>query len=185
LQSNNGDVVRAAQAYGDPTKDGPGGNKVSVSFADLSKEEHGGKTTSSLGGSSTGFVANSDVVIDSKLSGTQLEGTVGHEGSHVADARDVVKSIGQDSTGQFKVGQDITQYQSEQRAYGVSDSILRSGNASAKFECGVNPCVLGKDLTLRANVPAEIDRILLNHYTSSINKQPLSPTNQGGSIVPH
>ncbi len=185
LQSKNADVVRAANAYGDPTKDGPGGNKVNVSFADLSKEEHGGTTTSTLAGSSTGFIANSNVVIDSKLSGTQLEATVGHEGSHVADAQDVVKSIGQDATGQFKVGQDITQYQSEQRAYGVSDSILRSGNASAKFECGVSPCVLGKDQKLSAQVPAEVDRILLNNYKSSINKQPLSPTNQGGSVVPH
>ena len=185
LKSKDADVRAAAQAYGDPTKDGPGGNKVDVSFADLSKEDHGGHTTSSLGGSSTGFIANSEVVIDSRISGSELDSAVGHEGSHVQDAQTLVGSIGQDSTGQFKVGQDITQYQSEKRAYGISDTILRSENATSKFECGVTPCVLGKGLKLPAQLPAEIDRLLFNNYKSDINKQPLTPTNQGASIVPH
>src|ERR1700730_12523698 len=45
LQSKNADVVRAASAYGDPTKD----NGVNVGFADLSKKGEGGVTTSTLG----------------------------------------------------------------------------------------------------------------------------------------
>lgn len=186
LQSKNPDVVRAARAFGDPTKDGPGGNKVNVTFKDLSKDDHGGTTVSQLGGSQTGFIAKSEVTIDSHASGAQLDAAVGHEGSHVADAQDLVKSIGQDpKTGQFTVGQDITQYQSEKRAYFVSDAILRSENESERFKCAQTDCVLGKDLKMPSQLPAEIDRLLQNNYKSSINDQPLTPTNQGGSIVPH
>jgi hypothetical protein len=110
---------------------------------------------------------------------------VGHEGSHVADAQDLVKSITSDALGNFKVGQDITQYQSEQRAYHVTDSILRSENQTAKFGCGVDDCVLGTGLKMSGQATAEIDRILQNSYKSSVNKQPLTPANQAGSMVPH
>ena len=34
-------------------------------------------------------------------------------------------------------------------------------------------------------VTGEVDRILQNNYKSSINKQPLTPANQGRSVVPH
>jgi hypothetical protein len=105
--------------------------------------------------------------------------------SHVADAQDLVKSITSDALGNFKVGQDITQYQSEQRAFHVSDSILRSGNQSEKYNCGLSECVLGTGLKNPGQVTSEVDRILQNNYKSSINKQPLTPANQGGAIVPH
>jgi hypothetical protein len=96
-----------------------------VSFADLSKQRERGSTASTLGADDKGFRANSNVVIDSKASGDKLEAVVGHEGSHVADAQDLVKSITPDQHGDFKIGQAITQYQSEQRAYHVSDSSRR------------------------------------------------------------
>src|SRR5262249_10660158 len=117
LKSKDSDVVRAAKAYGDPTKD----NHVSVGFADLDKKGEGGVTTSTLGADDKGnLYAQSDVTINSKLSGTALDAAVGHEGSHVADAQDVVSSIAITEGGKnFQVGQDITRYQSEQRAYAV------------------------------------------------------------------
>jgi RHS repeat-associated protein len=179
--NRGGDAARAAGAYGDPTKD----NGVNVSFADLSKQSERGSTTSTLGADDKGFRANSNVVIDSKASGDKLEAVVGHEGSHVADAQDLVKSITPDQHGDFKVGQDITQYQSEQRAYHVSDSILRSGNQSENYNCGMSACTLGVGLKNPGQVTGEVDRILQNNYKSSINKQPLTPDNQGGSVVPH
>src|SRR5205823_1149196 len=85
LKSKNADVVRAAKAYGDPTKDGPGGNKVSVGFsADLDKKGEGGDTKSTLGADAQGHLyAQSDVTISSNLSGSDLDAAVGHEGSHV------------------------------------------------------------------------------------------------------
>jgi RHS repeat-associated protein len=183
LKSKNGDVKRAADAYGDPKKDGPDGNKVNVGFADLSKGNEGGTTTTTLGADDNGKIfAKSEVVIDSNLSGSDLDAAVGHEGSHVADGQDVVKSISFTTTD-FKVGQDITRYQSEQRAYRVSDSILRSENSGQKFACGLTPCVIGKGLTLPSQLPEQVDRILFNSPNYRSNGQPLSPNNQGGSVV--
>jgi RHS repeat-associated protein len=182
LQSNNADVVRAASAYGDPNVD----NHVNVGFADLEKKGEGGNTTSQLGADDKGnLFSQSNVTINSKISGTQLDAAVGHEGSHVADAQDLVKSITSDKLGNFKVGQDITQYQSEQRAYHVTDSIFRSANQTGHFNCGVEDCILGTGLKMPGQVTNEVDRILQFSYKSHVNQQPLTPANQGGSIVPH
>ena len=183
LKSKDADVVRAAKAYGDPTVD----NHVNVSFADLDKKGEGGVTRSTVGGVEDNgkLFANSDVVINSKLSGSALEAAVGHEGSHVADAQDVVKTVTTtDGWQTFKVGQDITRYQSEQRAYRVTDSILRAGNESYHFGCGVlGDCILGTELKMRAQVPETIDRLLANSPLYRDNGKPLSPKNQGGSVV--
>jgi RHS repeat-associated protein len=187
LKSKDSDVVRAAGAYGDPTKD----NHVSVGFADLDKKGEGGVTTSTLGADDKGnLFAQSDVTINSKLSGSGLDAAVGHEGSHVADAQDVVSSIAITNGGQnFTVGQNITRYQSEQRAYRVTDSILRSENETYHFACGLSDCILGRGLTMPGQLTEQIDRILANSPLYRSNGQPLSPTNQGGSVanitVPH
>ena len=186
LKSKNADVVRAAKAYGDPTKDGPGGNKVSVGFsADLDKKGEGGDTKSTLGADAQGHLyAQSDVTISSNLSGSDLDAAVGHEGSHVGDAQDVVSSISLTNTAPyFKVGMDISRYQSEQRAYAVSDSILRSENTSEHFACGMSDCILGTGLAMRGQLTDTVDRILANSPIYRSNGQPLSPTNQGGSVV--
>jgi RHS repeat-associated protein len=181
LKSKDADVVRAAKAYGDPTKD----NHVSVGFADLDKKGEGGNTVSTLGADDKGnFYANSDVTINSKLSGSDLNAAVGHEGSHVADAQDVAGSISIISTAPYtKVGMDISRYSSEQRAYAVSDSILRSENTSEHFACGLTDCILGRGLTMQSQVPETVDRILQNSPLYRSNGQPLSPTNQGGSVI--
>ncbi len=132
-----------------------------------------------------GHPPNSNVVIDSTASGDKLDAVVGHEGSHVADAQDFVKSISIDSKGNITMGKDITQYASEQRAFHVSDSILRSGNQTEHYNCGVSVCTLGVGLRMTGLLTAEIDRILQQNYKSSINNKPLTSTNQGASIVPH
>ncbi len=181
LKSKDSDVLRAANAYGDPTKD----NHVSVGFsADLDKKGEGGDTKSSLGADDKGVFAKSDVTISSKLSGSDLDAAVGHEGSHVADAQDFVSSISLTNTAPyFQVGTDITRYQSEQRAYGVSDSILRSENTSEHFACGLSDCILGTGLAMRGQLTDTVDRILANSPIYRSGGQPLSPTNQGGSVV--
>ncbi len=183
LKSKDPDVLRAAKAYGDPNTD----NHVTVSFADLDKKGEGGVTTSTLGADDQGkLYAKSDVVINSNLSGSALDAAVGHEGSHVSDAQGVVSSIviTDMEKGTYKVGQDITRYQSEQRAYRVTDSILRAGNESYHFGCGVlGDCILGTELKMRAQVPETIDRLLANSPLYRDNGKPLSPKNQGGSVV--
>ncbi|HKW57977.1 MAG TPA: hypothetical protein VJN42_11535 [Candidatus Acidoferrum sp.] len=181
LKSKDKDVVRAAKAYGNPTKD----NHVSVGFADLDKKGEGGVTTSTLTGYENGKAyAQSDVTINSSLSGTALDAAVGHEGSHVADAQDVAGSIANTNTAPyFTIGTDISRYASEQRAYAVTDSILKSGNESWHFACGFTDCILGKDLQMLAERPDIIGRLMAGSPLYRRNGQPLSPTNQGGSVV--
>lgn len=89
-----------------------------------------------------------------------------------------------DSLGNFKVGQDITQYQSEQRAYHVTDSILRAEGTHMDIACGFSPCSLGSTV-MRGQVTSIVDQILKYNYKSAINNQPLTEQNPGASVVPH
>ena len=176
--SSNADVARAAGAYGAAGAV----NGVSVGFADLSKSGEDGKVTSSLGVDANGNLqAQSNVTISTAASGASYDAAVGHEGSHVADAQDVVKSIVVDpATGNFTVGNNITRYQSEQRAYGVTNSILSSEGVNANEGC--NGCDLGRS-TMQGQVPSIVDRIMRtgNNYMSG--GQHMGPKNQGGSVV--
>ena len=119
------------------------------------------------------------MTISTKVSGSELDAAVGHEGSHVADAQDVVKSGISDS---LTPGADITRYQSEQRAYGVTNAILSSENESAKFNCGMGSCSLGRG-TMTGQLPGIIDDILAHSPSYNVNGKPMSSTNQGGSVV--
>jgi len=181
LRGQKGDVGRAAAAYGAAGER----NGVTVGFANLGKKAEDGHTVSTLGASAKGLQAQSDVTISSSATGTTLDAAIGHEGSHVADAQDVVKSVSADAVGtNIKVGADITNYQSEQRAFGVSNTILNAESQRAAVPCGaLSSCKLGGG-TLPAQVPGIVDQILgyaPNHYSSG--GQPLSKTNQGGSVV--
>jgi hypothetical protein len=176
--SSNADVARAAAAYGAAGD----ANGVTVGFADLTKSGEDGKVTSSLGTDANGNLqAQSDVTINSKASGASFDAAIGHEGSHVADAQDVVKSIVVDpKTGNFTVGNNITRYQSEQRAYGVTNAILSSEGVNANEGC--MGCDLGRS-TMQGQVPSIVDRIMNvgNNYMSG--GKHMGPKNQGGSVV--
>jgi len=178
--SSNADVARAAGAYGAVNT----ANGVTVGFADLSKSGEDGTTHSTIGTDASGNLqAQSNITINSGATGAAFDAAVGHEGSHAADAQAVVGSISVDSKGNFTVGQDITRYQSEQRAYGVSNYILNSEGAKADISCGVNPCVLGRGV-MQGQVPGVVNQILgygPNGYSSG--GKPLSQKNQGGSVV--
>jgi RHS repeat-associated protein len=143
LQSKNADVVRGAPAYGDVNAK----NGTTVGFADLGKSGEGGITTSHLGTDENGNLqAQTSVTLNSndKAGSTALQADVGHEGSHAADAQDMVKSISIDNKGNFKVGDDISAYRSEQRAYGVTDAIYRSANEPYSG-CASDACKLGAE----------------------------------------
>jgi RHS repeat-associated protein len=182
--SNNADVARAAAAYGAAGED----NDVVVGFADMSKKGENGTTHSTIESdpndpSGNTLRAHSDVTINSKISGDDYAAAVGHEGSHAADAQDVVKS---GLTGDNKVihaGMNITPYQSEQRAYGVTNAILASGNQSRKFDCGMNACTLGVGSGMPAQLPGVIDQILAHSHIYDQGGKPMSSTNQGASVV--
>jgi len=176
--SSDSDVARAAGAYGKQND----ANGVTVGFADLSKKGEGGNTVSTLGSLDGGntLSAISNVTISTKVSGADFDAAIGHEGSHVADAQDVVKSGIDAST--LTAGSDITHYQSEQRAYGVTNSILNSENESRKFDCGMSTCSLGRG-TMTGQLPGIVDDLLSHSPVYNVNGKPMSSTNQGGSVV--
>lgn len=183
--SSDADVARAAGAYGAANAD----NGVTVGFADLSTKGENGSTVSTVGYSNGEFRANSDVTINSKINGDSYAAAIGHEGSHAADAQDVVKSgLTQDSQHIY-AGMDITHYQSEVRAWGVTQSILKSGNFTQPFDCGTVNCKLGAnvaigdDKKLLAQLGEVIDKILANQKIYNQGGSPMGPGNQGPNIV--
>jgi RHS repeat-associated protein len=175
--SKDADVARAANAYGAQNKD----NGVSVGFADLSKSGKGGDTVSTIGVAADGSLrANSAITLNSKDGGTDFTADVGHEGSHAADAQDVVRS-GLTEDGQaIHAGMNITPYQSEQRAYGVTNSILNSANESRNYVCGSGGCLLGRGAT---DIPGTVDRLVGSNPIYNQGGRPMSSTNQGPSVV--
>lgn len=115
--------------------------------------------------------------------GAGQDADVGHEGSHVEDAQTMAKSITYDRAQNIKVGDDISAYRSEQRAYAITDTIYRSAN-EAYHGCGSDKCTLGAGSS-PLGIPGRIDQILLANpkiYHSSEGK-PLTYTNQDGNIV--
>jgi RHS repeat-associated protein len=191
LQSKNADVRRGAAAMGDPGKEvvDARGDKVTVGFADLGKSGEGGVTHSELGSNDKGDpIAVSNVTINSNSKGTALDADIGHEGSHTADAQDMAASISYTTTS-FKVGDNISQYASEQRAYGVTDAIYRSANESYNG-CGNANCALGAGSS-PIGISGRVDSILLanpNIY-HGLNGKPMTSSNPGGNVlgvvVPH
>jgi RHS repeat-associated protein len=183
LRGKDGDVGRAAGAYGDRNKD----NGVTVGFADLSTKGENGKTVSTIGTDADGNLrANSAVTINTKISGDDFTATIGHEGSHAADAQDVVKSgiTGGLIAGQeIHAGMNITPYQSEQRAYGVTNAILSLENQSHKYDCGSTTCILGRNSGMPSQLPGVIDQIVAHNPVYNQGGQPMSSTNQGASVV--
>jgi len=159
LRSTNPDVVNAAKAY-----DGPNDvNGVTLGFADLGKVGEGGITESRLGTDANGNLqAQSDVTINSSSKDTALDADVGHEGSHVEDAQKMVASITFDKgdpKGNYKVGDIISQYSSEQLAFAIRDAIYRSAT-EPYHGCPGDQCALGAGSS-PIGIPRRIDQILL------------------------
>lgn len=179
LRAKKGDLGRAAAAYG---KAGDA-NGVTVGFADLTKKGEDGNAVSTIGVDANGALrANSDVTIGSGLSGTRFTETIGHEGSHVADAQDVVASGLTPLGEKIYAGQNITPYSSEQRAYGVSNTILSSANETSPFACGAGTCTLGRGV-LPSQVPGIVDNILRSDSIYNVNGRPMTSKNPGTSVV--
>ena len=86
-------------------------------------------------------------------------------------------------------GMDITHYQSEVRAWGITQSILKAGNFTQPFNCGAANCKLGanvaigNDKKLPAQLGGVIDTILANQPIYNQGGSPMGPNNQGGNIV--
>jgi RHS repeat-associated protein len=178
--SSNPDVARAAASYGAANAD----NGVTVRFADLSKGGENGTTVSTIGTDANGQLrAESDVTINSGAKGADFDAAIGHEGSHAADAQDVVRSGLTEDGEKIYAGENITPYASEQRAWGVTNSILASENESRKYLCGAGTCQLGTAVKVPGLLPAIVDQILANNPRYNQGGKPVSSTNQGASVV--
>ena len=190
LQSGNKDVRNAAGALGDPGKEvvDARGDKVTVQFANLGNAGEGGVTHSVLDVNGTTPISNSTVTINSSDRGTALDADVGHEGSHVEDAQNMAASITATSSS-FHVGQDISGYASEQRAYRVTDAIYRSAN-EPYHGCASDQCALGAGSS-PIGLQGRIDAILLAHpdLYHGLDGKPMTAQNPGGNVlnivVPH
>jgi RHS repeat-associated protein len=176
LKSKDPNVVRAAQAYGDPTKD----NGVGVQFGDPGKGKNG-TTVNDVRvdpNDPSKVQASETVTIRSGLSGTSLAETVGHEGDHVADAQDFVKTIDIKSGGADQA-KNLTEYATELKAYLVSNSILTSAGEKSNFgDCGLDPCTLGAGVS-PARVLENINRLLADPKNYGV-----TPANPGPVLYP-
>jgi RHS repeat-associated protein len=171
LKSDNADVVRGASAYGDPGKD----NGVSVAFGDPGAGNNG-ITSHDIGtdlSNANGMRANETVTIRDTLTGTDLKDALSHEGSHVADAQAFVNALTPASADYTK---NLTKYQTELRAYSVTNSVLSSANEKHAYDCGLaQTCELGAGAT---GVAGSIDGILARPPYN------VTPQNQGSRLYP-
>ncbi len=150
LKSKDADVVRAAEAYGKANVD----NGVRVTFGDPGKG-NAGTTVSQVGydPSSSNLVrADSDITLNSGLSGAAMDAAVAHEGSHAADAQEEVAKIAPDGSN-LAQALSVTQRQSEQRAFTVTGTVLASEGVAGSFcpgDCrlgaGVSPAVADRSV---------------------------------------
>jgi RHS repeat-associated protein len=154
LKSDNDAVVRAAKAYGDPTKS----NGVIVKYGDPGKGLTGSviHDIESDEEKPNGIRAKSTITIQSGLSDVALEATLAHEGSHAADAQAFIDSI--KVSGEVNYDLNLSKFDTEVKAFGVTHSVLRSNNENFEYNCGSSgTCRLGA----RTNNPRrEIRRIL-------------------------
>jgi RHS repeat-associated protein len=176
LKSKDGNVSRAAAAYGDPTKD----NGVTVQFGDPGKGRDG-ITVHSLGvdpNDASKIRAEETVTIRDGVSGSALNGVVGHEGSHVADAQDFAATI--NMNGGFDVSKNLNQYQTEFKAYMVTNSILNSlGDKKSFGQCGDGDCILGFGVSQR-QAGNTINQLLANPR----NGYGITPKSPGALLYP-
>ena len=120
LRSTNADVAAAAGAYGDLGV----ANGVTVNFANRKAIEAacgqsaaGCAKSSYVGDAATGAMNPAiNVLIQSGFSGTALQRTLVHEGSHVSDALGFVRSWDL-ATMSFDAAKNLTIYATEFRAY--------------------------------------------------------------------
>jgi len=179
LKSKDPNVVRAANGYGDPTKD----NGVGVQFGDPGNGENG-NTASGVRvdpNDQTKLQAEETVTIRPGQSGADLAATVGHEGSHVADAQDFVGSL--TLAGAGDQSKNLTKYATELKAYLVTQSILdslASPNEKRSFgDCG-GPCILGPGV-----LPAQALRTINQLLENPANGYGVTPDKPGPVMYPN
>ncbi len=170
LGSRDAAVSAAAAAYGDPGV----ANGVTVAFGTPGQGAAGETKAFGQGHDDGSVTLTANVLIQSGLSGTQLNAVVGHEGQHVKDAQGFIATFGRDATKQYgltwDISKNLTNRQTETNAYLITQSILASARQSFNFGC--NGCTLGAAARTPADVNLAITRILTNPagpYATKLN----------------
>ena len=155
LKSKNAGTRAAAGAYGDPGQK----NGVTVGFGDPGKGRDGITTVTGLQKNADGsYSADATVTIRPGQSGAELDSTVGHEGQHVEDAQGFAATV--TPQGYYDLSKNLTQFQTEMNAYGITNSVLSDEGVTANSgTCSDGPCVLGFGVT---NPNSTIKQLLAN-----------------------
>jgi hypothetical protein len=176
LKSSDTDVVRGAQAYE---------KGVTIEFGDLgpiiqSETRHDIRGDTSA---PNGLRAIETVILAFKIAPLQLEAAIGHEGSHVADAQEFVKAI--TPTGEIDQSKNVSIYETEFRAYMVTQSILEAHKVRLGYgECRKEtPCHLGYGVA-RAQAIQTINELLANpaNYCGVGPTYGVTPDNPGPAL---
>lgn len=176
LKSSDPDVARGARAYE---------KGVTIEFGDLgpiieSETRHDIRGDASA---PNGLRAIETVILRFDMAPLQLEAAIGHEGSHVADAQDFVKAI--TPTGEIDQSKNVSIYETEFRAYMVTQSILDSHKVRLGYgECRKEtPCHLGFGIA-RAQAIQTINELLANpaNYCGVGPNYGVTPDNPGPAL---
>ena len=163
LKTNNKDIIRAMEAYGDPNID----NGVRLRIGDP-----GGGDTGNIRfdwdnnvDTPNGMRANLLITIRGGLNENDLMAAAAHEGVHAADAQDFIKSITADGPNNRL---NLTRYDRERNAFLVEHTVHLNNNQMRSFDCGSQQCRFGVGA-------ANIERQIQNHLSSSYSVSPKSP----------
>ena len=123
LLSQDKGVAAAAAAYGDPTKD----NHVAVQYTDSDK----GQTELSVSYDGKSASYGITVSIPGAATGTNLDGLVGHEGTHVEQDAALGGSL--KPNGSFNKSLNLTTYDAENQAYHTQATISQQSGQPQTF----------------------------------------------------
>jgi RHS repeat-associated protein len=131
LGSRNSDVVASAKAYGDPGV----ANGVTVKLLTTSEmnNERGAGSKGHTDSDIAGNKISSTVLIRASLRGSDLKGSVAHEGTHLRQNAAFAASFNP-ATQKYNSSLNLTVLQSEHQAYSVSNSITRQFDSSSAID---------------------------------------------------
>jgi RHS repeat-associated protein len=174
LRSRSQSLKDTASVYGDPDKE----NGITVTFADPGLG-HGAIVEQTLvfnvtGNNAVTATTSSKVIVDPGLKGNALRGAVAHEGSHIADARAFTSSFSADGTS-YNNALNITNRESEVRAYKITYDVANASNQAFKFDGGLFKTLMTpaqvqdvtNDILKKSYAPAELGQQMFKQFADS------------------
>ena len=146
LNSRDKKTRAAAAAYGDPGEK----NGVTVGFVNKLPGSEAGNTTGGISADASGHITpDIQVQILNGQSSEELQGNVGHEGSHVEDNLAFIDSI--TASGGDNPALNLTEYQTEFTAYQITAAVARSLGVTISLGSTGRYILSPSDLPVRTN----------------------------------